>query len=78
MTVLINMDIILLMSTKIVVLGLLKTFLKKGFNVITFVHDVTGKILSRDSNNIVDVVMSPKLQREKLERSSPTLPPEWG
>ena len=67
-----------LMSTKIVVLGLLKTFLKKGFNVITFVHDVTGKILSRDSNNIVDVVMSPKLQREKLERSSPTLPPEWG
>ena len=78
MTVLINMDTILLMSTKIVVLGLLKTFLKKGFNVITFVHDVTGKILSRDSNNIVDVVMSPKLQREKLERSSPTLPPEWG
>ena len=72
------MDTILLMSTKIVVLGLLKTFLKKGFNVITFVHDVTGKILSRDSNNIVDVVMSPKLQREKLERSSPTLPPEWG
>ena len=57
MTVLINMDTILLMSTKIVVLGLLKTFLKKGFNVITFVHDVTGKILSRDSNNIVDVVM---------------------
>ena len=78
MAVLINMDTILLMSTKIVVLGLLKTFLKKGFNVITFVHDVTGKILSRDSNNIVDVVMSPKLQREKLERSSPTLPPEWG
>ena len=78
MTVLINMDTILLMSTKIVVLGLLKTFLKKGFNVIIFVHDVTGKILSRDSNNIVDVVMSPKLQREKLERSSPTLPPEWG
>ena len=78
MTFLINMDTILLMSTKIVVLGLLKTFLKKGFNVITFVHDVTGKILSRDSNNIVDVVMSPKLQREKLERSSPTLPPEWG
>ena len=78
MTVLINMDTILLMSTKIVVLGLLKTFLKKGFNVITFVHDVTGKILSRDSNNIVDVVMSPKFQREKLERSSPTLPPEWG
>ena len=78
MTVLINMDTILLMSTKIVVLGLLKTFLKKGFNVITFVHDVIGKILSRDSNNIVDVVMSPKLQREKLERSSPTLPPEWG
>ena len=78
MTVLINMDTILLMSTKIVVLGLLKTFLKKGFNVITFVHDVTAKILSRDSNNIVDVVMSPRLQREKLERSSPTLPPEWG
>ena len=32
-------------------------FWNKGYDVITSVHDVTNKILSRDSNYIVDVVM---------------------
>ena len=50
---------ILMMSAKIITPGLLKTrvFLNRGYDVIVFVYDVTNKILSRDSNYIVDVVM---------------------
>ena len=50
---------ILMMSAKMVTLGLLKlkVFYNKGYDVIIFVHDVTNKILSRDFNCIVDVVM---------------------
>ena len=50
---------ILMMSAKMATLGLLKIkiFCKKGYDVIISVHDVTNKILSRDSNYIVDVVM---------------------
>ena len=32
----------------------------KGYDVIVSVDDVTNKILSRDSNYIIDVFMSPK------------------
>ena len=32
-----------------------KVFIKNGYNVIIFVNDVINKILSRDSNYIVDV-----------------------
>ena len=35
----------------------IKFFLKKGYDVIIFVHDVTSKILSRDSNYNVNVVI---------------------
>ena len=35
----------------------IKTFWKKGYDIIIYVHDVTNKILSCDSNYIVDVVM---------------------
>ena len=54
---------ILMMSAKITTPGLLKirVFWNNGYDVIIFVHDVTNKILSRDSNYIVDVVMWPKL-----------------
>ena len=38
----------------------IKIFWKKGYDVIIYVHDVTNKILSCDSNYIVDVVMWPK------------------
>ena len=50
------------MSTKVATSGLLKikVFWNKGYDVIIYVHDVTNKILSRDSNNIVDAVMWPK------------------
>ena len=43
-------------------LGLIKIkiFWSKVFNIIISVHDVTSKILSRDSNYIVDLVMRPK------------------
>ena len=53
---------ILMMSAKITTLALLKikVFWNNGYDVIIYVHDVTSKILSRDSNYIIDVVMWPK------------------
>ena len=53
---------ILMMSAKITTPGLLKirVFWNKGYDIIIFVYDVTNKILSRDSNYIIDVVMWPK------------------
>ena len=50
------------MSAKLAAQGLLKMklFSNKGYDVIISVHDVTHKILSRDSNYIVDVVIWPK------------------
>ena len=57
---LINMVTILMMSAKMATKGLLKIkkgFLKKGYDVIIYVHDVTNKILSCDSNHIANVVM---------------------
>ena len=38
----------------------LKILKNKGHGVIVLVHDVTNKILSRELNYIVDVVMWPK------------------
>ena len=35
----------------------IKNILKKGYDVIIFVHGVINKILSRDSNYNVNVVM---------------------
>ena len=51
-----------MMSAKMATLGLLKitVFWNKGYDVIVSVDDVTNKILSRDSNYIVDVFMWPK------------------
>ena len=51
-----------MMSAKMATIGLLKTtvFWYKGYDVIVSVDDVANKILSRDSNYIVDVLMSPK------------------
>ena len=48
-----------MMSAILATLGLLETkaFESKGYDVIISAHDVTNKILSRDSNYIVDVVM---------------------
>ena len=59
---------ILMMSAKLATLGLLKkiVFWNKGYDVIISVHDVTSKILSRDSNYIIDVVMWPKFGNSSI------------
>ena len=51
------------MSAKIATPDLLKitVFWNKGYDVIISVDDVTNKILSRDSNYVVDAFMWPKL-----------------
>ena len=50
---------ILMMSAKSATLGFrkIKALKIKGYDVIISVHEVTNKILSCDSNYIVDVVM---------------------
>ena len=50
---------ILMVSGILVTLGLfkIKTFSNKDYDVIISVHDVTNKILSRNSNYTGDVVM---------------------
>ena len=55
---LINIVTILMISAKLATPDLLeiKVFRNKSYKVITSVHDITNKILSRDSNYIVDVV----------------------
>ena len=49
----------ILVSAKLATLGLLKikVFQNIGYDVITSVHDITNKILSRDSIYIVDAVI---------------------
>ena len=53
---------ILKMSAKLAALGLLRIrlFRNEGYDVIIYDHDVNSKILSRESNYIVDMVMWPK------------------
>ena len=52
-------DCNLMMLAKLATLGLLKIklFWNKGYDIIILVHEVTNKILSVDSNHIVDVLM---------------------
>ena len=61
-----------MMSAKITALGFLKikVFWNKGYNVIIFVHDVTKRILWRDSNYIVDVVTWPKFDNSNISMRS--------
>ena len=53
---------ILMMSAKLITPGLLKIkiFWNETYDIILSTYDVTNKILSRDSNYVVDVVMWPK------------------
>ena len=64
------MVIILMISAKIATIGFLKikVFWNKGYDVIIFAHDVTTKVLSRDSNYIVDVVMRPKFGNSSVSK----------
>ena len=47
----------------------LKIFWNKGYDVIVSVDGVTSRILSSDSNYMVDVIMSPKFGNTSKERS---------
>ena len=57
-----------MMSVKLATLGLLKIkiFWNKGYDVITSVYDVNNKILLRDTNQIVDVIMWPKFDNSSI------------
>ena len=57
-----------MMSAKLATLGLLKIkiFWNKGYDVITSVYGVTNKVLSCDSNYIVDVMMWPKFGHSSI------------
>ena len=57
-----------MMSSKLATLGLLKrkVFWNKGYDVITSVYDVTNKVLSRESNYTVDMVMWPKFGNSNI------------
>ena len=53
---------VLMISEEMATLGLLKRkiFQNKSYDVIVCVHDVTNKLLSHESNYIVDMVIWPK------------------
>ena len=57
-----------MMPVKMATPGLLKitVFWNKGYDVITFVHDVINQILWPDSNYIVDVFMWPKFGNSSI------------
>ena len=66
--VLIKKVTILMMSAKTATPDLLKITVlwNKGYDVIIYVHDIPIKILSHDSNYIVDVVMWPKFGNSNI------------
>ena len=59
---------ILIISAKLATPAILKIriFQEKGYDVIIIDYDVTNKILSCDSNSIVDVVMLPKFGNSSI------------
>ena len=56
------------MSAKMATPGFLKmkVLLNKDYDVIIYVHEVTNKIFSRDSNYIVDAVMGKKFGNSSI------------
>ena len=44
----------------------IKTFWNRAYDIIISVHDVTNKILSHDSNYIVEVVIWPKFGNSSI------------
>ena len=44
----------------------IKIFQNKGYDVLISVHGVTNKILSHESNQIVDMVMWPKFSNSSI------------
>ena len=74
--VLINIVAVLIMSAKLATLGLLKikAFQNKCYDAIIFVHDIINKILSCDSNYIVDVVMWHKFGNSSVSMGEVIIP----
>ena len=68
--ILISTVTILMRSAKMATLDLLKIkiFWNKGYDIIIYVHYTTNKILSCDSNYIVDVVMWPKFGNSSISK----------
>ena len=66
---------ILMMSAILANLGLLKIkiFWNKDYDVVISVHDFTSKIVSRDSNYVVDMVMWPKFGNSSISMKEVTL-----
>ena len=56
---------VLMTSAKLATLGL-KAVWNKGYDIIIYLHDVTNKISSRDSNYIVNVVMWAKFGNSSI------------
>ena len=59
---------VLMIPEKMATLGLLKIkiFWNKGYGVIISAYDFTNKILSRESNYIVNIVMWPKFGNSSI------------
>ena len=59
---------LLMMSAKLATLGLLKikVIWNKGYDVINSLYDVTSKMLSRDWNDIVEVVIWSKFGNSSI------------
>ena len=62
------MAAILMASAKLATLILFKVkeFWNKGYDGVIFVHDVTNKVSSRESNYIADVVTQPKFVNSSI------------
>ena len=65
-----------MISAELTNLGFLKikVIWNESCDVIGSVHDVINKILSRDSNHIVDVVMWPKFGNSSISMREVTIP----
>ena len=72
-----NMVTISMMSAKMATPDLLKikVFWNIAYDVILFVQDFTNKILSRDSNYTVEVVMWPKFGNSSISMTEIIITP---
>ena len=70
---------ILIMSAKWTALGFpkLKEFCNKGYDITNYIYDVTIKIISRDSNYILDVVTWPKFGSSSITRREVIIASSW-
>ena len=66
---LINVVTVLMMSVKLATLGFLKIKISRNicYDVIIPDYDITNEILSRDSNDTVDVVMWPRFGKSLVK-----------